>query len=62
MNIFFNLTKIERQVKFIYFEKATHFAKISTVDLSYAMTVKSTVEISQTLVAFSEYLYELYKM
>ena len=43
-------------VKFIYSEKATNFCKISTVDLSYVVTVKSTVEISQNFVAFSEYM------
>ena len=41
-------------VKFIYFEKATKFCEISTVDLSYV--VKSTAEIFQNFVAFSEYL------
>ena len=43
-------------IKFIYSEKATNFCKISTVDLSYVETVKSTVEISQNFVAFSEYM------
>jgi hypothetical protein len=42
------------QLKFIYSEKATNFCKISTVDLSYVVMVKSTVEISQNFVAFSE--------
>ena len=42
-------------IKFIYSEKATKFCEISTVDLSYVLTVKSTVEISQNFVAFSEY-------
>ena len=42
-------------VKFIYSEKATNFCEISTVDLSIVVTVKSTVEISQNFVAFSEY-------
>ena len=37
------------QLKFIYSEKATKFCEISTVDLSYVVTVKSTV-------AFSEYM------
>ena len=32
------------------------FCEISTVDLSYVVTVKSTVEISQNFVAFSEYM------
>ena len=43
-------------LKFIYSEKATKFCEISTVDLSYVVTVKSTVEISQKFVAFSEYM------
>ena len=43
-------------LKFIYSEKATNFFEISTVDLSYVVTVKSTVEISQNFVAFSEYM------
>ena len=43
-------------VKFIYSEKATKFCEFSTVDLSYVVPVKSTVEISQNFVAFSEYV------
>ena len=43
-------------LKFIYSEKATKFCKISTVDLSYEVTVKCMVEISQNFVAFSEYM------
>ena len=43
-------------IKFIYYEKATKFCKISTIDLSYAVPVKPTVEISQNFVAFSEYM------
>ena len=43
-------------VKFIYSEKATNFCEISTVDLSYVVTVKYLVEISQNFVAFSEYI------
>ena len=43
-------------LKFIYSEKAINFSKISTVDLSYVVPVKSTVEISQNFVAFSEYM------
>ena len=49
----FDLTSIG--LKFIYSEKATKFCEISTVDLSYVVTVKSTAEISQKCVAFSEY-------
>ena len=43
-------------VKLIYSQKATKFWKISTVNLSYVVTVKSTVEIWQNFVAFSEYM------
>ena len=43
-------------VKLIYSEKATKFCDMSIVDLSNVLTVKSTVEISQNFVAFSEYL------
>ena len=43
-------------LKFIYSEKATNFCEISTVDLSYVVMVKSTVEISQNFVAFLEYM------
>ena len=42
--------------KFIYSDKATKFWEISTLDLSYVVTVKSTVEILQYFVAFSEYM------
>ena len=44
------------KVKFIYSEKATHFCEISTVNLSYVVMVKSTVDILQKCVAFSEYM------
>ena len=43
-------------IKLIYLEKTTKFCKISTVDLSYVVPVKSMVEISQNFVAFSEYM------
>ena len=43
-------------LKFIYSEMATKFCKISIVDLSYVLTVKSMVDISQNFVAFSEYM------
>ena len=36
------------------------FCEIATLDFSYLVTVKSTVEILQNFVAFSEYTYELY--
>ena len=44
------------ELKFLYSEKAAKFCKTSIVDLSYVMTVKSTVEISQTFLAFSGYM------
>ena len=47
---------IQYIVKFIYSEKAPKFCKISTIDLSYVVPAKSTVDISQNYVAFSEYM------
>ena len=44
------------RVNFIFSEKATNFCKTSTIDLSYVVTVKSMVEISQNVLAFSEYM------
>ena len=41
-------------LKFIYSEKATKFCEISTAYLFYVVPVKSTVEILQNFVAFSE--------
>ena len=47
-------------VKFIYSEKANFFFfKISTVDLSYVMSVKSTVEISKNFSDYMNFTYEL---
>ena len=43
-------------LKIIYSEKTTFFCEISTVDLSFVVMVKSSVEISQNFVAFSEYM------
>ena len=43
-------------VKFIYSEMATKFCAIFTLDLSYVVPVKSTMEISQNFVAYSEYM------
>ena len=40
----------------IYSEKAIKFCEISTVDLTVTTEDKSTVENSQTFVAFSEYM------
>ena len=50
------LKLLSNVIKFIHSEKATKFCEISTVDLSYVVSVKSTVEISQNFVAFSEYM------
>ena len=47
-------------VKFIYSEKATNLWEISTVDLSNVVTVKSTVEILQNFLAFTEYMNFMY--
>ena len=44
-------------IKFIYSEKATKFCEVSTLlFLSYVVSVKSKVEISQNFVAISEYM------
>ena len=51
-----NQVVVAVQLKFIYSEKATNFCKIPIIDLSYVVTVKSTVEISQNFVVFSELL------
>ena len=45
-----------RKLIFIYYEKATNFCEISTIDLSYVVMIKSAVEILQTFVGFSEYM------
>ena len=45
-----------RFLKFIYSEKATKFCEISLLLLSYVVSVKSKVNISQKFVAFSEYM------
>ena len=42
-------------VKFIYFEMASQFCKISTLLLSIRTVDKSKVDILQNYVAFSEY-------
>ena len=43
-------------LKFKFSEKATKFCEIFTLLLSYAVPVKSKVKISQSFVAFSEYI------
>ena len=45
----------------MYSEKATKFCEISSLLLSYVVQVKSKKLILQNFVAFSEYIYELYK-
>ena len=54
LTIFFRF--FQNGLKLIYSEKATNFCEISTVDLSYVVTIKSMVEIAQNFVAFSEYM------
>ena len=53
---FFTLFKVP-----IFWEAHNFYAKTSTVDLSYVLTVKSMVEILQNFVAFSYIMYELYE-
>ena len=48
--------KLLTTIKFIYSENATKFCKISTLDLSNVVLVKSTMEISRNFVAFSEHM------
>ena len=43
-------------MKFIFSEKATNVCEISTVDLPFVVTVKSTVKISKKNLFFSEYM------
>ena len=49
-------SKLPSHIKFMNSEKATKFCEISTLDLSYVVTVKAKVEISQNFVAFSDCL------
>ena len=49
-------------LQFIYSEKARMFCEISTVDLSYLVPVKPTVEILQSFVTFSEYMNFIYRV
>ena len=51
-----NTLRVKEVIKFIYYERATKFDEISTVDLSYVVTVESAVEISQNVVVYSEYM------
>ena len=48
--------KLLMKLKFIYSEKAAKFCEISTVDWTGTKKEKSTVEILQNFVAFSEYM------
>ena len=59
MVVYYDQHVREFRVKFIYSEKAA-FYKISIVDLSYVVPVKSTVEILENFVAFPEYTYEFW--
>ena len=52
----FDDKRVSTIVKFIYSEKATNFCEISIVDLSFVVTVKSTMEILQNFVAISVYI------
>ena len=54
--MYVTVKKLKMYVKFLYSEKATKFCEISTVDLSYAKPVKSTVEIFRNCVSLSEYM------
>ena len=49
-------------IKLIHSENATKFCETSILDLSYVVTVKSTAEISQNFVAFSEYMNFTYRV
>ena len=56
-NVFHSfLHSIFSGLKFVYSEKATKFCEIFTLPMSYVVSVKSKVEISQNFVAFSEYM------
>ena len=44
------------KVKFMYFDEATKFCEMSTVDLTITAYDKSTVEILEKILAFSEYM------
>ena len=44
----------------IYSEKAAKFLIISSIDLSYVVPIKSTAEILQNFVDFSEYTNFMY--
>ena len=52
----FEIDKPTKNNKVQIFYKATNFCEISTLDLSYVVTVKSTVEISQNFLVFLEYM------
>ena len=43
-------------LKFICFEKAEKFCKISTIDLYNVLPVESTEQVLQNFVAFLEYM------
>ena len=47
---------LRKKVKVHVFWEGRFFCEISTVYLTYLVMVKSTVEISQNVLAFSEYM------
>ena len=50
------MRRVVLKLKFIYSEKTIQFCKISTLDFSYVVMVKTMVQIPQHFVAFSEYI------
>ena len=54
--VYYFICQKKNTIKFIDSKKATNFGEISPVNLSFVVSVKSTVEISQKFVAFSEYM------
>ena len=45
-------TRDKKVLKLIFSEEATNFCEISSLDLSYVVTVESTMDILQNFVAF----------
>ena len=57
---YMNFDAVVVLIKFIYSEKAIQFCEIFTLLLTGTTYDKSKLKISKNLVAFSEYIYELY--
>ena len=57
--LYFFLSKYVSPLKFIYSEKARKYCEISTVNLSYVLMVKSTLEISQKILGLLR-IYDIY--